>query len=245
MLSNATTTALPPRRFRSGRVKLGAAAGGVLLAVCAVAGVAAWQVGSRSTGHPAARPAAVLPAAAGVPAAARTSPAPQLILAGSAEQAARVQASFNDADALGAASGAPPITPQIWVVDPSQATQTLWAVAEQNNLRASLGLPEIVVTDLTQSEGGVRDHPVIERQAHAAPAAAVYLAGSQQQADTAQAALDAADVEAGKFGVTSPAARLLVVSSDEDAAAWRSMVADENALRATLGLAEIELVDLR
>jgi len=225
-------------------VKLGLAAGGVLLAVCAVGGVAAWQVGSRSTGHPAARPAAVLPAAAGVSASARTSPAPQLILVGSAEQAARVQASFNDADALGAASGAQLITPQIWVVDPSQATQTLWAVAEENQLRASLGLPEIVVTDLAQSERGVLDHPVIERQTHTAPAATVYLAGSQQQADAAQAALDAADMEAGKLGVTMPAARILVTSSDGDAA-WRSMVADENALRATLGLAEIELVDLR
>jgi hypothetical protein len=38
---------------------------------------------------------------------------------------------------------------------------------------------------------------------------------------------------------------VLVVASKDDAAAERSLVAGENALRASLGLAEIELVDLR
>ncbi len=79
----------------------------------------------------------------------------------------------------------------------------------------------------------------------AAPAATVYLVGSQQQTDAAQADLDNAEAIGTQLGGTRSSARIAVVTTTADEAAWRSELADENALRAEPGLAEIELVDLR
>lgn len=79
----------------------------------------------------------------------------------------------------------------------------------------------------------------------AAPAATLYLVASQAQADAAQAGLDAATVIGTPLSGTTSSARVVVVTSPTDAAAWQSKLADENTLRASLGLAEVELVDLR
>jgi hypothetical protein len=78
-----------------------------------------------------------------------------------------------------------------------------------------------------------------------APAAVLYLVASQAQAAAAQADLDAAGRQATQLGSTPSDARVLLVASENDAAAERSLVVGENSLRASLGLAEIELVDLR
>ncbi|HLZ71051.1 MAG TPA: hypothetical protein VKV26_14210 [Dehalococcoidia bacterium] len=78
-----------------------------------------------------------------------------------------------------------------------------------------------------------------------APAATIYLVGSPDQAAVAQAGIDTAEQERLKLGGAATAARVFVVRSAGDEAAQRSMIADENGLRASLGLAEITLVDLR
>jgi len=195
VLTSTTTATLPRRWFHSGRLKLGVAAGGVLLAVCAGAGIAAWRVGS-SPAHSrtvtqtiAPAPAAVggnlsqavtrggvadaLPlqadSAAGgnlsepatrggvadsapfLPAAkAPVAVAPQVVLVGSTEQADAIRAMLGASDPLAAANGASLLAPQVMVVEPEQHDRMLQAYANENQLRASLGLPAIVVTDLSQ-----------------------------------------------------------------------------------------------
>lgn len=79
----------------------------------------------------------------------------------------------------------------------------------------------------------------------ATPPVTFYLVASQQQADAAQAAIDAAAEQANRLGGTPSDVRVLVVAAEDDAAAQRDLIVDENALRARLGLAEIGLVDLR
>ncbi len=172
MLSNAPAT-LPRRTWRSHKRQAGAAVGGAVLAACAVAGVLTWQIGSHTTSHRAAPSAAVLPAAAGgnlsqaatrggvadsilnppaagVSASARTSPAPWIILVGSADQVASVQPSIDAADRVAAENGAPFSTVDIMVIDPSQAILLRQLLTDENRFRASLELPDITVTDLTQ-----------------------------------------------------------------------------------------------
>ncbi|HZQ34360.1 MAG TPA: hypothetical protein VFD32_00390 [Dehalococcoidia bacterium] len=75
--------------------------------------------------------------------------------------------------------------------------------------------------------------------------ATVYLAHSQAQADLAQAAISVAEAERMKIGGTVPEAQIVLVHSPAEADTWLNQLADENALRSSLGLSEIELVDLR
>lgn len=194
MLTSTTTRALPRRWFHSGRLKLGVVAGGVLLAVCAGAGIAAWRTGGGAAhSHAVTRSIAPAPAAAGgnlsqaatrggvadalplqaepaggnlsepatrggvadsapfLPAA--TAPvdvAPQVILVGSVEQGDAIRGMLNASDPLATANGVSPLAPQIVVVEPEQHDRMLQAYEEENQTRSSLGLPAIVISDLTQ-----------------------------------------------------------------------------------------------
>lgn len=170
MLTSTTATSLPGRRLRSGRLKLGAAAGGVLLAAVLGTGIAVWQI-DRSPSHPhtVIEAIAPVPAAAGgnltqaatrggvadsVPlqpaAAAPVAVAPQVVLVDSAEQADEIRGMLSASDPLTAANGASPLAPQVIVVDPERRILVLQMYGEENQLRGSLGLPSIVVTDLSQ-----------------------------------------------------------------------------------------------
>ncbi len=245
MLTSTTTTALPPRRFRSGRVKLGAAAGGVLLAVCAGTGIAAWQLhGGGSRNHAVTQTIAPQPAAA----APASSAATVLYLVGSPEQAAELRQAIGWA----ATAGAPVQATVRQVASDAEADAVRQEFADENQLRASLGLPEIVVTDLRPAgngvslpaapQGGVAAYPNNQQPA-AVAAPQIVLVGSAAQADELQAGLSAADPLAAASG-TSPLAPQIVVVDPSQAAQMLQSFADANQLRASMGLPEIVVTDL-
>ncbi len=73
----------------------------------------------------------------------------------------------------------------------------------------------------------------------------VSLVSSQAQANTLQQALDEAEVVRAQAGAGPLHSSIVVATSEADASRARGIVADQNSLLASLGLAEINVSDLR
>jgi len=245
VLTSTTTTALPPRRFRSGRVKLGAAAGGVLIAVCAGAGAAVWQLhSSGSRGHAVTRTIAPQPAAA----APASSAAAVLYLVGSPEQAAELQQGLDWATTAGS-----PVQATVrQVASDAEADAARQEVAAENGFVAGAGLPPIQVIDMRSAangasvpatpQNGVAAH-LGNQQPAAVAAPQVILVSSAEQADRIEAELSAADPLTAAGGTSSTVPQIVVVDPSQAAQTLQSF-ADANQLRASLGLSEIVVTDL-
>jgi hypothetical protein len=75
--------------------------------------------------------------------------------------------------------------------------------------------------------------------------ATVYLVGSPEEAMRVQAALDERDAVLRQFGRGAMATQVLAVTAAADAARIAQAQADADAIRATLGLPPLPLIDLR
>lgn len=140
---------------------------------------------------------------------------------------------------------------------PGELSQAEFLIAQ---LRQGFGEQNVRIVDLRGSVGAsaapapeARDgrteaidatRASVTRPATAPQPAFIYLVDSQEQAAAAQAALDnaAATVETGGASVID---RSIVVADPAVEDGIRRVLADENTLRVSLGLPEVQIVDLR
>ena len=142
---------IPSPRRGPNRLLIGLAAAALAVAV----GAGIWQAQRNdSAGETATAPAAGVERPAGARAA---ESAPTIYLVGSQAEAAKVQAFINEADAVRAHLGEPPLVEQVAVVAPENADAFLRIMGEQDAVRAGLGLPSVRVVDLRPAPAAQSD----------------------------------------------------------------------------------------
>jgi len=155
MTTQTTSIAAPaPRRGPGRALRIGLALGAV---VAIGAGVGLWRAErGGDTADPATPPTT---AVARPSTAASAEPVRTIYVVGSEEQAVAMQAALAEADAIGVQSGAAPRIDQVMVVPDAEADAFFRMMAEQDALRAQLGLPGATVVDLRHQPSAAAPTP--------------------------------------------------------------------------------------